>query len=143
MMIDFAMLIAFVAITWTPGQCDGSGKTYSVMIDAGSSGSRVRIYSWDTLSDEACNDLPDLSEVDNLQIKPGISSYSNNLPGLEGHMSTLIDKAKETVPSDLHSETPIYVFSTAGKQNFFSCSLSLGLYPHKPMQQKSLKLCSD
>ncbi len=113
-----SLMIFLISLSWGSGQANpSSSATYSVMIDAGSSGSRVRIYQWQTVQDN-CNDLPDIKEIGKLSIKPGISDFPQNLPGLEAHMLELLTKAKDTVPQHLHSVTPIYVFSTAGKNPF-------------------------
>lgn len=85
-------------------------RRYAVIIDAGSSGSRVRIFSW-----KNSLGLPqEVKEIHSFKTSPGISDYVHDLPDLKGHVKSLVDEAIEAVPSDKHSITPLYLMATAG-----------------------------
>lgn len=102
-------------------------KKYAVIIDAGSSGSRVQVFSW---SDSAAlqqsshaanstvlNSVPKITQDPklNLKITPGISSFAGKTNKLwSNHLSKLISHAEKGVPKDLRHETPIYLLATAG-----------------------------
>ena len=94
----------------------GTVKTsleYSSVIDAGSTGSRIRIYSWN--SRVMTSEIPaDVTEAASLKVEPGIASYVTDPAGLEEHLGSMIAKAKKEVPSTLHKTTPLYVMATAG-----------------------------
>lgn len=93
---------------------------YAVLIDAGSSGSRVHIYVWPPhsgdsrqllqiryLKDEAGNDVAK-------RIKPGLSSCYSDVSSASDYMKPLLDFASEHVPASKHKETPLFILATAG-----------------------------
>ena len=87
-------------------------KTYGIVIDAGSSGSRVHVFSWVSTHVYAT-----LLEVSRLKINPGISSYAGSDGGYQKageSLRGLIEHAKAIVPAHLHSKTSIYLKATAG-----------------------------
>ncbi|GJP30852.1 hypothetical protein CLOM_g7182 [Closterium sp. NIES-68] len=84
---------------------------YAVIIDAGSTGSRVHVYRF--------NSKLELMEIgDNLelfeQLKPGLSSFRENAKGAADSLRPLIDKALTVVPEEVRPTTPIRVGATAG-----------------------------
>ena len=97
---------------------------YGVMLDAGSSGSRVYIYRW--LNAQAARrkgdakDLARLPEIKtkkkwNKKVHPGISTFGPT-PELVGpdHLKELVDFALDKVPDDEVANTPIFLLATAG-----------------------------
>ncbi|ELT89294.1 hypothetical protein CAPTEDRAFT_163643 [Capitella teleta] len=86
-------------------------RQYGVIIDAGSSGSRVRIYGWNPADDGG---VPDFREIHSMKAKPGISDYADKVSKLADYMDPLISEAKKIIPSDRHGDTPIYLMATAG-----------------------------
>jgi guanosine-diphosphatase len=85
-------------------------KQYAVMIDAGSSGSRVHVYRFNY-----CQEEPQLEkEVLFHMIKPGLSSYKDDPVAAAHSLDELMEMAVENVPSELHHCTPIAVKATAG-----------------------------
>ena len=86
-------------------------KRYAVIFDAGSSGSRVHVFSFDkTLQ---------LVKVGNelevfVQKKPGLSSYALNPKEGADSLRSLLEVALTSVPADQHSSTPVLLGATAG-----------------------------
>ncbi|KAI9256708.1 nucleoside phosphatase GDA1/CD39 [Sporodiniella umbellata] len=88
---------------------DGKASTeYAVMIDAGSSGSRVHVYKF-----RVCHEPLLESEVFRM-LSPGLSSYKDDPEASARSLKELLDVAVESVPEDKHSCTPIAVKATAG-----------------------------
>lgn len=104
-----AILINFMFILVT---ANVQSKSYAVVIDAGSSGSRVRVYHWNTITHE--NEIPNIEEICNHKIKPGISDLSDDYEQLEKHITDLIDYANNEVPEEKAEHTPLYLMATAG-----------------------------
>ncbi|XP_075676516.1 ectonucleoside triphosphate diphosphohydrolase 7-like [Dermatophagoides pteronyssinus] len=93
---------------------------YAVMIDAGSSGSRVYIYVWPPHS----GDMRQLLKIRMLRdqlgndvyhtITPGLSSCSSNVSSSSIYMEPLLEFASKHIPKIKHKETPLYIMATAG-----------------------------
>mmetsp|Transcript_32932 Transcript_32932/g.78154 ORF Transcript_32932/g.78154 Transcript_32932/m.78154 type:complete len:449 (+) Transcript_32932:117-1463(+) len=85
------------------------GTKYAVVIDAGSTGSRVHIFTFSTGSG-----MLEL-ETDNFQqLKPGLSSYAESPKSAAESLKPLLDKALETVPANQQPHTSVEVRATAG-----------------------------
>lgn len=86
-------------------------KIYAVIIDAGSTGSRVLAYTFHrgyldgrlVIDDELFHEM-----------KPGLSSYVHDSKAGAEKLSYLFDKAKTVVPKAAWESTPIVVKATAG-----------------------------
>ncbi|KAJ2799620.1 Golgi apyrase, partial [Coemansia furcata] len=108
----------------------GDGRKYGVVIDAGSSGSRVMIYAWDNPAlrqrdDRGSNNndkrllgLPAIERAGEqwtYKTSPGISSFADR-PQRVGaeHIRPLLDFAQQHIPRHQVSHTPVYVLATAG-----------------------------
>lgn len=84
-------------------------REYVVMIDAGSTGSRVHVYEFDT-----CVSPPGLvNEVFKMK-KPGLSSFDTDAVGAAASLDELLDEAVKTVPKEKQKCTPVAVKATAG-----------------------------
>ncbi|KAG9051099.1 Golgi apyrase [Tulasnella sp. UAMH 9824] len=104
-----------------------ASRKFGIVIDAGSSGSRLQIYSWRDAravrakaSPKALHALPTVEKgtlgAEDWQIKaePGISSFGPNPEGVAKYLEPLIRHAKDQIPPSLHSSTPIFLLATAG-----------------------------
>ncbi|KAI0210781.1 Ectonucleoside triphosphate diphosphohydrolase 1 [Lamellibrachia satsuma] len=90
-----------------------SDVEYAVVIDAGSTGSRVRVYNWHE-QPMYWTKLPRFNMTTNYKANPGISSFAKNFDGLSRHIGDLVAHAKRNVPETQTAETPIYLMATAG-----------------------------
>lgn len=87
---------------------------YALMIDAGSTGSRIHVYKFNN-----CGTTPELeSEVFEMTEKKeggsGLSSYGTDAEGAAKSLDPLLQVALKTVPDKLKSCSPIAVKATAG-----------------------------
>ncbi|KAG1096685.1 hypothetical protein G6F42_018321 [Rhizopus arrhizus] len=103
-------------------------RKYGVIIDAGSSGSRVYIYSWKDHEfaknsftiEELKGKIPIVERGDKDGLKwtsreePGISTFGSKPNEVGEHLDMLLDFSKEVVPEDSHASTPIFLMATAG-----------------------------
>lgn len=107
------------------------GRKYAVLIDAGSSGSRMQVYSWkDPKLERALRakqglDATVLPKVEkgtwensgmdwSLKVTPGLSSFGDRPADVGKYLKGLLDHAEKIVPPSAWADTPIYVMATAG-----------------------------
>lgn len=93
---------------------------YGVVIDCGSSGSRVYVYFWPK-HDPLSKDLLQIQQVVDKDLKPvikkvtpGLSSYAEKPAEASDHLKPLLKYAADRVPKHKHKETPLYIMATAG-----------------------------
>lgn len=87
---------------------------YALMIDAGSTGSRIHVYRFNN-----CGSSPELEDeqFEKTETKPGgsgLSSYPNDPEAAAMSLDVLMDVAMNTVPEKLRSCSPVAVKATAG-----------------------------
>ncbi|KAL1302299.1 hypothetical protein AAFC00_002714 [Neodothiora populina] len=87
---------------------------YALMVDAGSTGSRIHVYRFNN-----CGATPELESEDFKMTEPkkggsGLSSYKADAEGAAKSLDMLLDLAMEKVPDKIKSCTPIAVKATAG-----------------------------
>ncbi|KAI5476611.1 golgi apyrase [Pseudohyphozyma bogoriensis] len=106
-----------------------ASRKFGIVIDAGSSGSRVNVYSWldpevaIQLRTTAKESLEVLSKVEkgveegdgwHFKVEPGISAYHGKPDDLPNYLKPLLDFAASVIPTAQHRTTPIYLLATAG-----------------------------
>ncbi|KAF1814908.1 GDA1/CD39 family protein [Eremomyces bilateralis CBS 781.70] len=87
---------------------------YALMIDAGSTGSRIHVYRFNN-----CNETPELEDEIFEQTEPrkggsGLSSHAPNADAAAASLDVLMEVAMKNVPDKLKPCTPISVKATAG-----------------------------
>ncbi|KAI0033112.1 nucleoside phosphatase GDA1/CD39 [Vararia minispora EC-137] len=82
---------------------------YALMIDAGSTGSRIHVYKFNN-----CGPSPAYEYETFRQRKPGLSAYKGRPADAAASLDELLDVALERVPRALHACTPVAVKATAG-----------------------------
>ena len=84
---------------------------FGIIIDAGSSGSRVHIFKWND------NDiLNSISEISRLKITPDFCTIAYDEPGVAAGESLheLLKHAEKSIPNEFHASTTISLKATAG-----------------------------
>lgn len=87
---------------------------YALIVDGASSGSRIRVYSWNGRDGDISEILPSEETEDDFETEPGLSSYAPSGVGAGESLSKLIDAAKTLIPEEVWSKVPLNVFCTAG-----------------------------
>ncbi|KDQ10575.1 hypothetical protein BOTBODRAFT_136647 [Botryobasidium botryosum FD-172 SS1] len=103
-----------------------TSRRFGIVIDAGSSGSRLQIYSW---KDARAAQLHSATTLDALphvekgtqktddwhkKAEPGVSSFAHDPAGVASYLEPLLRHANAQIPPSLHRETPIFLLATAG-----------------------------
>lgn len=97
-----------------------SDTNYGIVIDCGSSGSRVYVYHWPPHSGNS-NELLHVQQLEDgngeavvKKVSPGLSSFENNPDDASDHIKELLLFAQKFIPREKHKETFLYVMATAG-----------------------------
>lgn len=106
---------------------------YTVVLDCGSTGTRVNVYKWTVKGSDNGGNLPVLlhSYPENfgeshgcqyhcVQTVPGLDKFVANASGVRVALEPLIHLAEQWVPSDEHHATPMFVMGTAGMRGLSS-----------------------
>ncbi len=83
---------------------------YALMIDAGSTGSRVHVYRFNYCSGPS----PVLEDEVFREVKPGLSSFKGNPFDAANSVKELLEVAMATIPASHRSCTPVALKATAG-----------------------------
>ncbi|GAB1603982.1 ectonucleoside triphosphate diphosphohydrolase 4-like isoform X3 [Argonauta hians] len=93
---------------------------YGIVVDCGSSGSRVYVYQWPTHSGNP-NELLHITQLREpsgvpvvKKITPGLSTFAANPSGASNYLLPLLSYAAKNIPEAKHSETLLYILATAG-----------------------------
>uniref|UniRef100_A0A8C8VDJ4 nucleoside-triphosphate phosphatase n=1 Tax=Pelusios castaneus TaxID=367368 RepID=A0A8C8VDJ4_9SAUR len=99
---------------------EDSTLNYGIVVDCGSSGSRVFVYFWPPHNGNP-HDLLDIKQMRDQssqpvvkKIKPGISVVAAMPDQASHYMRPLLSFAAAHVPVTKHKETPLYILCTAG-----------------------------
>ncbi|XP_054460088.1 ectonucleoside triphosphate diphosphohydrolase 7-like isoform X1 [Anoplopoma fimbria] len=93
---------------------------YGIVVDCGSSGSRVFVYYWPPHNGNPHTllDIRQMRDRDRKpvvkKIKPGISTLANTPTQASDYLHPLLSFAAAHVPRNKHKETPLYILCTAG-----------------------------
>ncbi|KAF6749175.1 guanosine-diphosphatase [Ephemerocybe angulata] len=82
---------------------------FALMIDAGSTGSRIHVYKFNN-----CKASPQYEYEVFKMNQPGLSSFAGRPLAAAKSLDELLDLAVKVVPEDLHHCTPVAVKATAG-----------------------------
>ncbi|PWN49768.1 hypothetical protein IE53DRAFT_317051 [Violaceomyces palustris] len=82
---------------------------YAIMIDAGSTGSRIHVYKFNY-----CGSAPELEDEYFKMIIGGLSDHGENPKGGADSLRPLLDEAVARIPEELRSCSPVAVKATAG-----------------------------
>mmetsp|Transcript_71120 Transcript_71120/g.197551 ORF Transcript_71120/g.197551 Transcript_71120/m.197551 type:complete len:448 (+) Transcript_71120:53-1396(+) len=84
---------------------------HGIIFDAGSSGSRIHVYTW--ISGGKSGDF-ELVEDDLRKSKPGLSSFASTPREAGASLRPLLAHAQEVVPKEHWTLTPVFLMATAG-----------------------------
>ena len=117
------LLPAFLFWLQTPTGCHSRQASstsldvsYAILIDAGSTGSRMYIYKFSLNRNGKIDNVDDVEKLTNSlgKLKPGLSSMLNKPDDIEAYFQKFFDEAVKIIPKEKQSFTPFVVLATAG-----------------------------
>ena len=108
------------------------GDEYGIILDGGSSGTKLKVYRWRHQTGILSRDISGNSTKSNTEIKhvngkkldikqvfhkkfsPGISEFAYSLNKVEKYLCNILDTATDVVPRHKKKRTPIFFYATAG-----------------------------
>ncbi|KAI0345096.1 hypothetical protein BDW22DRAFT_1418417 [Trametopsis cervina] len=104
-----------------------ASRRFGIVIDAGSSGSRLQIYSWKDArtvrekgGEKVYNSLPTVEKGTRdgedwvVKAEPGLSSFADHPDGVASYLAPLLEHARTRIPPSLQPDTPLFLLATAG-----------------------------
>ncbi|KAJ0256964.1 hypothetical protein HA466_0079150 [Hirschfeldia incana] len=110
--ITLAFLFVLYMIVFSGWNLRSSFR-YSVVIDAGSSGSRAHVFRYKIESGKPVFDFGEENYA-SLKLSPGLSSYADNPQGASVSLKELVEFAKGRVPKEMLKKSEIRLMATAG-----------------------------
>ncbi len=83
---------------------------YAVVIDAGSTGSRIFIYHYNTLSDGS----KIVTSTTGGKVRPGLSSFIDKINVIGDYLMPLLVNSADQIPKDRLADTQLFIKGTAG-----------------------------
>nr|BAK78980.1 apyrase [Mimosa pudica] len=98
-------------LTSSSNSSSSSNSTYAVILDSGSTGTRLHVFSF--------NQSTQIQYIDDdfeylYKVTPGLSSYASNPEGAAESVMALLEKAEAVVPEEYQASTPVRLGATAG-----------------------------
>ena len=131
-LITMLLLLGFhLESGYSKGRIDlNAASYYTVVVDCGSTGTRVNVYEWKVVGVSSgnlpilLNSYPNNATKSSLwksscqyhcmQTEPGLDRFVNDSLGVRNALEPLIVWAETVVPHERHRETPVFVLGTAG-----------------------------
>jgi Golgi nucleoside diphosphatase len=119
----------------------GKKWRWGVILDAGSSGTRLHIYKWKdperALKGASKDDLRSLPKLKTekkgtKKIRPGVSTFGDKVEDVGEYLRPLVEHALKIIPEDQVQDTPIFLMATAGMR----------LLPHFQQSALTREICS-
>ncbi|XP_056294581.1 ectonucleoside triphosphate diphosphohydrolase 6 isoform X2 [Pseudoliparis swirei] len=98
---------------WRPGSSSSSSEgsfQYGIMFDAGSTGTRIHIFKFQT----ELNEAPELAHETFRALQPGLSAYADDPEKCAAGIRDLLALAQSSVPPSSWTLTPVVLKATAG-----------------------------
>ncbi|CAG9537364.1 unnamed protein product [Cercopithifilaria johnstoni] len=116
------ILLLFSVLPNSTEAVDGENHiewSYSIVIDAGSTGSRLFLYKYRSIDDRELIDVKPVLDKLSLRpvvkkITPGLSSFRDKPEDASEYIKPLLDYAVAFIPLNKHSYTTLFIFATAG-----------------------------
>ncbi|XP_042049116.1 probable apyrase 6 isoform X1 [Salvia splendens] len=109
--ISIAILLFCYALLY--GNRIDENKKYGIVIDGGSTGTRIHVFKYDVVNGNLALDFSDKGRA-SMRVNPGLSAYAEDPQGAGAATAQLVEFAKRNVPRERWGDTEIRLMATAG-----------------------------
>lgn len=115
-----AFLIGIVALVFVScgyfylNSCNPIGKQYRIVIDGGSTGSRIHVFEYLIKDGAPIFDISAKKGLGSMRVTPGLSTFAGDPKGAGESVLKLMEFARKRIPGDKWAETEVRLMATAG-----------------------------
>ncbi|GKD54637.1 probable apyrase 6 [Tanacetum coccineum] len=103
------------AMYYTINNNNSHEKRYRIIIDGGSTGSRIHIFEYNVNENGAIVlDFSDGAELGSMRVSPGLSAFVDDLDGAGESVNEMMEFARERVPGEKWGESEVRLMATGG-----------------------------
>ncbi|PIN17164.1 Nucleoside phosphatase [Handroanthus impetiginosus] len=95
------------------GNVNQEKKKYGVVIDGGSTGTRIHVFKYEVRNGNLVLDLSEKGLV-SMRVNPGLSAYAEEPERAGAAVAELMEFAKRNVPREQWAEAKVHLMATAG-----------------------------
>lgn len=111
------------------GNKNKDNKKYGVVIDGGSTGTRIHVFKYEVRDGNLLADFSEKGLV-SMRVNPGLSAYAEDPEGAGAAVAQLVEFAKRNVPTEQWAKADVRLMATAGMRLL-----------HRLDQEKILNVC--
>ncbi|KVH97746.1 Nucleoside phosphatase GDA1/CD39 [Cynara cardunculus var. scolymus] len=89
-------------------------KRYRIIIDGGSTGSRIHVFQYVIKDGAPVFDLSGKKGLASMRVSPGLSAFAEDPKGAGASVLELLEFARERIPGEKWGETEVRLMATAG-----------------------------
>lgn len=115
------VLIGFVALVivsccyvYLINSRDSIEKRYRIVIDGGSTGSRIHVFEYSVIDGAPVFDFNGKKGLGSMRVSPGLSAFVDDPNGAGESVFELLEFAKKRIPEEKWEETEVRLMATAG-----------------------------
>ncbi|XP_060080898.1 ectonucleoside triphosphate diphosphohydrolase 8-like isoform X2 [Ylistrum balloti] len=97
---------------YTTGDGYDVDMKFGVILDAGSTSTKVHVYTWKRKEQETT--VPQITEVQYQKYKPGVGAFADREHEMGDYLLPMFDFLTSNVPAQAHNTTPVLFMATAG-----------------------------
>ncbi|KAK9074594.1 hypothetical protein SSX86_007192 [Deinandra increscens subsp. villosa] len=113
-------VIGFVALVCASvsylylNSCNPVEKRYRIVIDGGSTGSRIHVFEYTVKDEVPVFDFSDKSGLNSMRVSPGLSAFAEDSNVAGESLLEVLEFARKRIPKENWGETEVRLMATAG-----------------------------
>eukprot|EP01088_Endostelium_zonatum_P011564 TRINITY_DN25711_c0_g1_i1.p1 TRINITY_DN25711_c0_g1~~TRINITY_DN25711_c0_g1_i1.p1 ORF type:complete len:495 (-),score=110.68 TRINITY_DN25711_c0_g1_i1:44-1528(-) len=114
-LMTIGLYVSVLILALLVSQMETADLKYVVFMDAGSTGTRIYVYTYPASSKIPLLLIGSVNETRlDYRVRPGLATFGKNLSAIPEYLTPLLDFATKSVPQNQQATTPLYLTGTAG-----------------------------